>query len=466
MSSIEAIGRGWRRVDVRLALSLTVLYAPLVATLLLVLYVFAADELLELLDARATKQLDVISRLLSGPPSTTRNVNLAELETLMSDEGLSFLVRNPQGSVILGRNAAPSEIPIPAAGRSPFDAVLLSGGERLLYRRQLASGDSLELTADVRTFVTERDEVQRGFWITLALGLIGAGATSIVAARIALAPLRQATRATEAVDLHRLDARLPVRGTQDDVDRHAAAVNRVLDRLERGFARISAFSQDVAHELRTPVNRILNGAEVAILDTADTATAQATLEMIRDSAEQMTRVIDGLLMLARDADGRLHLDAAPLPLSELFETLAEMYGPACEERGLRLETSAAHGTIQADRTLLVRAISNLLDNALRHTPPGGSIRVEASWRGPTLTIEVADTGAGIPESERERVFSRFVRLGTARDGSAGLGLPIARMIARAHGGDLVAGRSALGGAVFSLRLPAGGAGGPLQKNVC
>ncbi|MFQ5457381.1 MAG: sensor histidine kinase [Myxococcota bacterium] len=145
---------------------------------------------------------------------------------------------------------------------------------------------------------------------------------------------------------------------------------------------------------------------------------------------------------------------SPVALAELFGTLSEIYRPVCEESGVDLRIVPPSGTVRADRTLLIRAIANLLDNALNHTPPGGLIEMEAVWNEGVATIRVSDTGDGILEGEEERIFERFVRLeSSAANRGTGLGLPIARMLARAHGGDLVAGRCQAGGAVFSLRIP-------------
>jgi two-component system, OmpR family, heavy metal sensor histidine kinase CusS len=455
MRWIEPLRRALRRVDVRLVGTLLVLYAPLVAGVLFVLYGFAADELLELVDSDTEMRLAEVAHALETTPAAERHAELARLADLTArGEGAALALRDSAQRLVPESSRAAGSAPVRSAERSWLDAVRLGGDTWLRYTRRLPSGEQLELTVPLRTFVHERDELERGFWISLALGLALVALASPLASRRALAPLRSATRATERVDLARLDARLPVRGTRDDVDRHAAAVNHVLDRLEAGFARISAFSHDAAHELRTPVNRILNGAELALLDAKDDDPSRAALEMIRGSAEQLARLIDGLLLLARGSEGTLP-ETSPLGLRELCDTLREIYGPVCEERSVSLAFEPADATVRGDRTLLLRAIANLLDNALRHTPAGGTIGVAASFQDGTVTIRVTDTGPGIAEEDRERVFGRFVRLEAGRTGlGAGLGLPIARMIARAHGGDLVAEPAPTGGARFALRLPA------------
>jgi two-component system heavy metal sensor histidine kinase CusS len=169
----------------------------------------------------------------------------------------------------------------------------------------------------------------------------------------------------------------------------------------------------------------------------------------------MRRLIEDMLLLARGDEGRLAPKLEPLDAGALLDELAELYRPSCEEEGVALERAPGDAaSVLADRSLLERAVSNLLDNAVRHTPRGGTIRLEHGPAEGGIAIAVGDSGAGVPADARDRIFDRFVQLDAARQGGAGLGLPIARMIARTLGGDLEAGVSPLGGARFVLTLPA------------
>jgi len=467
MSWTERARRLWR-VDVRLALLLALSFAPLIAVVLFSLYAYAADELLELAQAGVDARLAQLEASLHEPDPALRAAELALLGEELARDGGGFLVRGEDGAVLLSHGA-----PLRDVGDGPqtrwLAAVRLRADGALRGERRLASGEILQLEISSRAFVRERDEIQRGFWLSLALGVALAVAGAVPATRRALAPLRRATAAAQQVDADRLAARLPVRGARDDVDRHAEAVNQLLDRLEAGFARIRGFSQDVAHELRTPVNRILNVAEIALLEPELGIRARADLESIRDDAGYLARTIDGLLLLARSEEGHLQLAAQRLDVGALCRTLAEMYGPVCQEQGLRLEVDAnAPGEAYAEPALLLRAVGNLIDNAITHSPRGGLIRLAAApsaapdsdW----VEIEVADSGPGVPLADRERIFERFVRVqpasmgggtaGTAlRRSGSGLGLAIARGLLRAHGGELELGEAAQGGARFVARLP-------------
>jgi signal transduction histidine kinase len=171
----------------------------------------------------------------------------------------------------------------------------------------------------------------------------------------------------------------------------------------------------------------------------------------------MQRVIDDLLLLARGEEGRLDVRGDAIPLAETISALVELFRPTCEERGitlgLRLLTPAPEA--RGDRHLLERALSNLLDNAVRHTPRGGAIEVALADAGAWVELAVSDSGPGIPERDRERVFGRFVQLDEARaaGAGAGLGLALVQMIARLQGGDVRVEKAALGGACFRIRLP-------------
>ena len=454
MSWTEPLKRTFRRVDVRLGLSLVALYAPLVGAVLLALYVFATDEVLDLLDVRADLRVAELVRVLDQPPGPVREQRLERLGTLLAEEASGFLVLDARGNVLERGGARTRQRGLHSTERSVIAAARLSQDVGLEYDRPLGDGRRLELTLGVHHFLMERGELQEGFWISLAAGLLLVLLVSLFATRLALAPLRGATRVMAGMNLDRLAARVPMRGTRDDVDRHAETANRMLAHVERGVARVRAFSLDVAHELRTPVNRIVNAAEVALLEEEPGVGARPALEMIRSSAEQMSAVIEGLLLLARQAEGRLELKREDVDFEALAVGLRDLYGAAFEERSVALALRVAREPVRGDRALLARAVANLLDNALAVSPAGGTVRLETSREGGRMAIRVTDTGPGVPEEARERIFDRFVRLTAARDGrGTGLGLPIARMVARAHGGDLTVASSPSGGALFTLWLP-------------
>ncbi|MEZ4279828.1 MAG: ATP-binding protein [Myxococcota bacterium] len=458
----ERIGVVLERVDVRAASHLVLLYGPLVAALLSGLYLFAASEFLELAHFELDERLSQLDALWSESDPQLRAAELSLLGAELERDAGGFRVVDPRGTIAMRGGRSMDEAPGEGGGYSPaLSAIRLGPGDALRAERTLDSGERLEVFVSSASFVRERDEMLHAFWITLWIGVTLVALMAIPATWLSLAPLRHATRITTAIDAHSLASRLPNRGTADDVDRHARAVNRLLDQIEVGFARLQAFSQDVAHELRTPVHRILNATELRLLEGGIEGSLRSELDAIHRSADQMARMIDGLLMLARGEGDPLALRRETVDVASLGRTLAEMYGPVCDDASVRLEVDCRSAFVSGDAALLLRAVGNLLDNALAHTLARGRIRlaagVDAADPG-SVRLEVEDDGPGVPAADRDRIFDRFQRLaGADRREGVGLGLPIARAIARAHGGDVELvvsrGEGSRSGARFVLRLP-------------
>jgi signal transduction histidine kinase len=317
----------------------------------------------------------------------------------------------------------------------------------------LSGGRTLELALPLKSFAREAHEITRLLALLVLLSSIAALGVALFATRRAFSPLRAGTALLEEVDAQHLSARLPTRATGDPVDRHAETLNRVLGGIEASFERLRSFSSDVAHELRTPLNRIRTVADAALADGGPQELA-AALERIQGSVEELGRMVDALLLIAEVDDGRVPLKLEQIDVDAWLRHMVETWAPAFEERGVTLSLRSAAGTALADRTLLDRVLSNLLDNAARHGAAGGHVALDAAGDDEGLVIALDDAGPGIPEHDRERVFERFVRLDRSqRGGSGGLGLALARAVARRLGGQLGVEGSELGGARFVWRLP-------------
>lgn len=438
------------RVEVRLALRVAAVTGLIVATTITVAYVEASDEILEEVQADLEEELEAVAaQVASADPDAT----LGPVLDALHRRKLVLRWVRADGRVLASRGAWPTPAELIPRQASKLDTVRAEPEQFAARARQLPDGSVLEAAVSLAHFVEERQEFRRRLLLVFGFGLAVAGAASLWLTRSALAPLRRATVVVEAVDESHLGARIPTRGSADIVDRHAEALNRVLARLEWAFARMRGFSADAAHELRTPINRILTVADVASLD-ADPEHWQRALSRVRESAEEMRRLVDSLLMLARGEEGRLQLRRGRIALPEFLTQLADLYRPLAEEKHVQLQVETEPAEVEADAELLGRALANLVENAIRHTPPGGLVRLEGreSPAGPVVTV--SDSGAGIPSADREWLFERFTQRDRARAaGGSGLGLPIARMIARLHGGDVTAHDSPLGGVEFSIGLP-------------
>lgn len=434
-----------RRLDVKMGIAVGAAIILLLVATVTVFFFVATHEAIEVIDEELGNDLRRIA---------------AEFERAGDGEQPLQSLREGRALRIVDAAGGTQGVagPWPTTGRlfphrtSSLRLSFASPEDHLVRGVGVSGGRRLEAAVSLAEFEKESREHLGPIAVSLALGLIGAIAITVFATRRALSPLREATRAIEGIDERTLDARLPLRGCADDMDRHAIALNHVLERLEQSFQRISAFSADVAHELRTPVNRALNLADAAL----DGDVAREEIVAIRESMEEMRRLIERLLLLSRGDAGRLPLQRERVDLAALGRDLVELFRPSCEQNRVALEIDPHGGAATAwvDAGLVQQAIANLLDNAVAHTPAGGAIRVDVAADADTASIAVSDAGAGVPERDRERIFDRFVQLDGSRSApGAGLGLAIARMIARLHGGELCAGASPLGGARFELRIP-------------
>src|SRR5262245_24630011 len=254
------LGRLLRRVDVRLALGLAATMGLLLVGLMTFFFLFSTHESGEMLAESLDPDLKAIAAEIRAGQSGEAAASAALRRGVVAVRRITA-----SGSTLsLGGDWPASPAPL-GEDSSSLRVGLASRSDHWVQETSLPGGDRIELAVPLDHFVSERREELGRIGVSLGFGLLGVLAASIAAARLALRPLRTATRAAEGIDERSLHARLPVRGAADDLDRHAHAVNRLLARLEQAFARLSAFSADVAHELRTPVNRMLNLTDVALL---------------------------------------------------------------------------------------------------------------------------------------------------------------------------------------------------------
>jgi signal transduction histidine kinase len=265
-----------------------------------------------------------------------------------------------------------------------------------------------------------------------------------------LRPVEAIRAEVDRISASRLDRRVPVPPTTDEVARLAATMNAMLDRLAGSSERQRRFVADAAHELRSPLARLRTELEVdtAHPSSADLATTHAA---VLAQTVVLQRLVDDLLLLARGDAGALAVQARPVDLDDVVERAAE------GRRGIRaIDTRAVRpAQVGGDEAQLARAVGNLLDNAVRHARTDVTVSLEVDAQG-AVALTVADDGPGIPSEASDAVFERFARLDDARsadDGGAGLGLAIARDIARRHGGDLTLLDGGPLGARFLLTLP-------------
>jgi signal transduction histidine kinase len=271
----------------------------------------------------------------------------------------------------------------------------------------------------------------------------------------ALAPVDEIRQAAKGITAQRLDQRLPVPPTNDEIAGLIEVINATFERLQRSFEQSVRFSADASHHLKTPIAVLRAGVEEILSDAECSATTQARAEGLLHRIHQLTSVVDNLLLLARADAGRLQLSTEEFDLSEVLEGVLDDALALAEPLNLTVEADVPkHLPLRADRVFVGMITQNLLENAVKYNAPGGRIRVEARAVNGTVEMIVGNTGEGIPAERTSQLFERCYRVrGGERVAGHGLGLSTARELARAHGGDVELVRSDETWTEMRVRIP-------------
>jgi heavy metal sensor kinase len=327
-----------------------------------------------------------------------------------------------------------------------------------------------KLTVNGRTYIVEMGVPADDAFETLSLFrsylLMFAPVLLLVAAgvgywlsRRALSPVDALVRSAREIGGTNLNSRLQKLETGDELQRLSDTLNEMLERIERAFLRVTQFTGDASHELRTPVSLIRTEAELALRRSRGEAEYKESLRHILHEAERTTTLIEQLLSLARADSGRETLDLQAVDLCQTLRGVVDSWQQVATVRDLKFSASLYHENafVLGDETLLRRLVDILLDNAFKYTPSPGSIRLVLEHEGDGAVITVQDSGAGIAEEEQNKIFERFYRVDKARSrtqGGAGLGLSIARWIVTQHQGSIRVESHPGQGAIFRVEIPA------------
>nr|WP_249195980.1 heavy metal sensor histidine kinase [Burkholderia cenocepacia] len=333
------------------------------------------------------------------------------------------------------------------------------GTSRCVYAREtLPSGEAIQV-ALART-ATDRQSLLESYrvdiWLAAAVGALLVGALGYAVASRGLRPVESLGRQTSRIEAHNLNARLDARGGPVELRELATSVNRMLDRLERAFVRLSQFSSDLAHDMRTPLANVISSSQITLSRARTTDEYEALIESNIEECERLQRMIENMLFLARTDNARQHLKTAELDAGSELRRLASYFQALADEAGVRIDV---HGEapVVADATLFRRAVSNLTSNALEHAQAASTIELAVSVQGSYAVVEVTNRGIPIPPEQVERIFERFYRIDSSRHGAArnaGLGLAIVKSIIELHRGKVeVASRD--GRTTFALYFPRG-----------
>lgn len=301
------------------------------------------------------------------------------------------------------------------------------------------------------------DKVQRGSLVALLLGTLFSAGLGGVVARRGMKPLREIAATAERITANQLNERIDPLCQPEELGKLATALNRMLGRLEDSFVRMSQFAEDVAHELRTPIHNMMGEAEVALSTEREPEEYRSILESSLEEFERLSRMINEMLFLTRAENPQQQIERVRFDARREIEAVREFFDALTESRGVTV-TTQGQGDIDADPILFRRAMTNLLSNALRHTPGGGQIVLSVEQANDSaVLVKVTDSGCGIRPEHLPRICDRLYcadRTNAQLSEQTGLGLSIVKSIAELHGGSIAI-DSALGkGTTVLMRFPA------------
>jgi heavy metal sensor kinase len=395
---------------------------------------------------------EVSNAALSGLSSSDSGAQLLSPDGHVVEASDDLIARQPMISTAQLADVLGGQTLL-ATGRVPGSHAAL----RVLARTVDDDGRSRVLVLGTSLAVTDA-AVHRLLVVLLTggpLALLVVAATGWWVAGLALRPVTAVADKARDISVDRLDERVPVPGTADEVGRLAETFNAMLDRLEAGVQAQRRLIADASHDLRTPLAVMRSELEVALAADDLAPDAAEVLSSTAEEVERMSRMVDNLLALAQADQGALELFIRPVDLRDVAEATAVSLRPLAAAKGLTIEVSGTSPVVEGDRERLGQVVSNLVDNAVKYTTHGG-VHLHTWQEGTEAGISVTDTGPGIASDELSRVFGRFYRADTARsrsvDGS-GLGLAIAEEIVHAHQGRIWAELDEDGGTRVSFALP-------------
>lgn len=347
-----------------------------------------------------------------------------------------YLLQGPSQQVMVGN--LPGMPPVNGAidFAREDDAAPTSERARLMgFGITLPDGSFILVAQDTSRLLDMQRAIESAFAWAGGLTLLLAIAGGVLLSGNFLRRIDTIGRTSRAIMEGDLTARIPARGTNDEIDQLVASLNAMLDRIQQLLEGVRQVSSDIAHDLRTPLSRLRQRLEDARERATTTGDYAAATEAAIAEADGMLEIFSALLRIAQIEAGAQKSAFAAVDVSELTRSVGEAYQPAAEDSQHRLVLEIEDGaTLNGDRQLLAQMLSNLVENALNHTPAGTTVTVSVRKPAGGLEIEVADTGPGIPQAERDKVFERFYRLDRSRGtAGSGLGLALVKAIAGLHG---------------------------------
>jgi heavy metal sensor kinase len=325
---------------------------------------------------------------------------------------------------------------------------------RILYAR-VSPGIVLQVGLAMESYSRFLDVFKRIFVATMVLLIALAAGVGWFMARRAVSGIEAVIRTTQKISEGVLNERVPVKARGDEIDRLAASFNRMLDRIEALLKEIKEMSDNIAHDLRSPIARIRGAAEVTLTSGKSLDEYESMAASTIEECDRLLDMINTMLLISKTESGSEKFSVEVIDLSVTVRRACELFGPMAEDQGIDLNMNVPDGILLSGYTSMIqRMISNLLDNALKYTVSGGKVNVGLTEGGFRTVISISDTGIGISSADLPRIFERFYRCDQSRSrAGTGLGLSLARAIARAHGGDITVVSAPGQGSTFTVDLP-------------
>lgn len=405
------------------------------------------EQDMEVLAAKMTLTAHTLERLTWGDDLSQIKQPLND--ALVGHHGLDLVVYEPNGVEVYATPSAtfPKDWVISRALNAPNTPFTWQAGGQS-YRGiadvvQVGSGAGRPMVVaasiDVMHHLAFMQSFVHTLWVFVAAAAALSGLFGWAVVRRGLLPLRTMREQAQVVTAQKLSRRLKVDAVPVELEDLAQSLNDMLARLEEAFERLSDFSSDIAHELRTPVSNLMTQTQVALTRARSAEAYRTILESNAEEFEHMARMISDMLLLAKSENSLRPSSLSAVTLATEVRALFDYYDAVAEERGLHL-TVHGDATVSADRAMLRRAVGNLLSNAIRHSTPNTNLYVRISPNGDWIDMRMENIGDPIAPEYLERIFDRFFRIDTARQRSdgTGLGLAIAKSIISAHGGSISA----------------------------
>src|SRR5215831_13071076 len=374
---------------------------------------------------------------------------------VVSAEGVSLYGSGPSGVFPAWTDSMVREEPSDITHRA-------ADGQEYLIRTQTVVADSgKKYYVQVAASLSRNEEILEQLLGVLALALLLATAIALTGGffliRSSLRPLDNMATRAQKITSRSLHERMPVSSTGDELQQLSISLNRMIERLEEAFHHITRFSADASHELRTPLTIMRGELETAVQNPKIDADVRETLGTVLEETVRLSKIVDQLLTMSRLDAGEAFLEISRFDFSEMVRTTVEYIRLLADEKKLSLKVAAVEAIqVEGDQPRLQQVVVNLLDNAIKYTPEGGSVSVSVRAEEDKAVLTVTDTGIGISEDGQSHIFERFYRTDRARSrqlGGIGLGLSIVKSIGAAHGGHVSVESTEGRGSTFRFEIP-------------